>query len=152
MSDARKINISIIKAFQLPAGEVFDTWLSPALIRQWLGRNTAKTTQVEVEPREGGEFIFKQQHGNDQKKYWGTYRIVDRPHGLAFSWHAPNLGQAGEITIAFLATQTGCKIKLTHQLDAKFPDQADIVRKNWTAILDAMEQTLLESRPRETVL
>ncbi len=66
----------------------------------------------------------------------GTYREIDRPRRLAFTW-----GIAGEsagesvVTIEIRSTAAGCELQLTHAMHPRWAEYANRVQEGWTKML-----------------
>ncbi len=71
---------------------------------------------IEVEPRPGGKFLFTDKRPMGVVFHWGTYKVIDRPHRLTFTWNAGDkVGTADDelslVTITFAATEVGCNVR-----------------------------------------
>ncbi|MDX3905512.1 MAG: SRPBCC domain-containing protein [Pigmentiphaga sp.] len=138
---ARTIDVPTIRHFPTPADRVFDAWISPAEIRGWFGPGLGELTRLEIDAHEGGSFFITQRRTHGEVGHWGQYLIVDRPYCLAFTWNVTGAQHADIVTVALLATDAGCKVKVTHQLDAS-TGAAGPTRKGWARMLDAMCRVL----------
>ena len=139
---ASTIDVSTIKHFPVPAERVFDAWISPAAVRGWFGPGLGELVRVEIDARERGTFFFTQRRTDGNAEHWGQYLIVDRPYCLAFTWNVAGMERADVVTVALLAAEAGCKVKVTHQMDARHAEYADRTRKGWARMLEAMGRTL----------
>jgi uncharacterized protein YndB with AHSA1/START domain len=78
--------------FEHPAEDVFDAWLTPEFIRQWmraaLDESMPGTRMLEfsVTTEFGGTFTFTDTRDNDETPPTGTYLEIERPHRLVFTW------------------------------------------------------------------
>ena len=82
---------------------VFDAWLDPALIGQWMfGPKLRDETVVciEVVARVGGSFSFVVLRQGTEFDHVGEYLDVDRPSRLVFTWGMrENLPETSRVTI-----------------------------------------------------
>ena len=77
------------------AEELFDAWLDPEALAQWMRPGTISSTVARVEPRVGGayEIIMQAQSGPIVHK--GVYRAIERPRRLVFTWMSAPTGTEG---------------------------------------------------------
>jgi uncharacterized protein YndB with AHSA1/START domain len=69
--------------------ELFDAWLDAESLGQWLRPSTTSETRAETEAREGGAFRIVMVHDDATIVHTGTYRVIDRPRRLVFTWSSP---------------------------------------------------------------
>ncbi|MEY1555917.1 SRPBCC domain-containing protein [Yoonia sp. R2331] len=86
--------------------------------------------QLRLDPRKGGKITEVDKDGKPITR--GTIIAFD-PHGyLAFSWHPAEFPQAATIvTVAFTATDTGCRVELIHGAEAILGPLADAVSTSY---------------------
>ncbi len=87
MTDAPVIRIT--RRFNAAPARVFDAWLDPV----WIGRfmfgahlRDEQVVSLTNEPRVGGQFHYKVTRQGQDIDHTGTYRDIDRPHRLVFTW------------------------------------------------------------------
>jgi uncharacterized protein YndB with AHSA1/START domain len=134
--------VRVSRRFEAPAELVFDSWLEPARIGTWMfGANVRdeEVLHLEVDPRIGGSFSFLVRRQGTEFDHVGTYREIDRPRRLVFTW-----GIAGEsagesvVTIDIRPTASGCELQLTHLMDPKWAGYASRVESGWTTMLNKL--------------
>lgn len=143
---SRTISVSVAREFSVSAERVFDAFLDEAAIGRWMFGPEIRDEQivhVRIEPRVGGTFSFAVRRGDDLVDHVGEYLEIDRPRRLVFSW-----GIAGEsedesrVIVDIIAKPPGCRLVLTHEMDAKWSDYADSARNAWTRMLDFLARHL----------
>ena len=72
----------------LPASPdaVYDEWLDPAALADWMCPRPARCRNVEMEPWVGGRLRIDISDGGAEFWVSGEYLVLDRPHRLSFSW------------------------------------------------------------------
>jgi uncharacterized protein YndB with AHSA1/START domain len=121
----------------VPAEAVFDAWLDPATVREWLAGAVAESAggvleRVEIDARVDGGFIFTDLRNGEEAVHHGTYLELDRPHRLAFTW-LPELGDDAPsiVTIDIEPTAKGCRLTLVHTLRAEWADFVERTTNAW---------------------
>ena len=80
--------VRIERTFAAPAGDVFDAWTSPEVMRRWFhpGRDWG-TPEAEVDLRVGGRVrvVMRRPDGTETEAR-GEYTLIDRPRRLVMTW------------------------------------------------------------------
>lgn len=135
--------VNISKTIQAPIEAVFDAWLNPDMLSQFiLPMKGMPQPQTENEPREGGEFTIIMQVGDEKIPHTGTYLTINRPHELVFTWESPFSIDGSTVSLRFLALdENQTTLELTHR---KFIDEQ--TRSNheggWGNILDTLDDVV----------
>jgi uncharacterized protein YndB with AHSA1/START domain len=146
MNDQSPVQARVTRRFGAPPERVFDAWLDTEMIKQWIMGPSLRQDEVlriAVDPRVGGTFSFLVRRQGREIDHVGTYREIDRPRRLAFTW-----GIAGEsegeslVVIEIVAREDGCELTLTHHMDPKWTDYVSRTEAGWTKILDALAEAL----------
>ena len=75
-------------------------------------------------------------------RHVGTYREIDRSRRLVFTWGiAEESSDESVVTIEIRATDAGCELTLTHELDPKWADYASRTEAGWTKLLNALAES-----------
>lgn len=119
---------------------LFDAWLDPAMLARFMTPAPDMTVpEAESDAREGGRFLVVMRAGDQDMPHRGTYKTIDRPNRLAFTWESPfSSVEDSTVTIDFEPTEGGTNVRLTH---VRFPDEEsrDNHKAGWGAILNALE-------------
>jgi len=72
----------------LPASPdvVYDEWLDPVALADWMCPRPARCRNVESEPRLGGRLRIDIEDDGEEFRVSGEYLVLDRPTRLSFSW------------------------------------------------------------------
>lgn len=72
----------------LPAapGVVYDEWLDPEALADWMCPRPARCRGIESEPRPGGRLRIDIEDGGVEFFVTGEYLVLDRPRRLSFTW------------------------------------------------------------------
>lgn len=123
--------------------EVFDAWLDPETIGQWMfGPKVRKETivKIETDPRVGGKFSFLVERGDDLLDHRGEYLEIEKPRRLKFTWGLPQFSSdASEITVKIRQRDDGCEATVIHEVEHDFKEKA---AGAWSKMLAALERHL----------
>jgi uncharacterized protein YndB with AHSA1/START domain len=137
MSQAPVIRVE--RRLAAPAERVFDAWLDPV----WIGRfmfgphlRDEEVVSLTNEPRVGGVFHYKVTRGGQEIDHTGTYREIDRPRRLVFTWGVDaEQGDLSVVTIEFAPDGDVCTLTLTHRLHPDWSEYAERTQAGWTKII-----------------
>jgi uncharacterized protein YndB with AHSA1/START domain len=121
------------------AEELFDAWLDPEALAQWMLPKDVTATAAKVDPRVGGRYELLMTHSSGTVPHDGVYLALDRPRTLSFTWNSPYThGIETRVTVEFLAAAGGTEVVLTHEL---LPEK-EIAghREGWTAAIAVLER------------
>jgi uncharacterized protein YndB with AHSA1/START domain len=146
MTSPPDATVCVARRFAAAPDRVFDAWLDPAMIGRFMFGPALRDEEVlhlEIDARVGGAFSFLVRRAGTQIDHVGTYRQIDRPRRLVFTW-----GIAGEssdeslVTIDIAPLDTGCELALTHSMDPKWKDYAERTQAGWTRTIGALATAL----------
>jgi uncharacterized protein YndB with AHSA1/START domain len=144
-SAASPITLRVTRRFSASAERVFDAWLDPAHVKQWLfATPTGKMLHVEVDARVGGRFVIVERRGDIDAYHTGIYSAIDRPRHLAFTFATnEQMADAAQVQIDIVSLPQGCELTLSQTLPAKFAEYAERTQQGWTTMLAGLDQLLL---------
>lgn len=98
------------------AEELFDAWLDPEALVQFMLPGPTERTTATVDPRVGGRFEIVMHTPGGPISHTGSYRRIDRPRTLAFTWNSQYAGHTDSlVTVEFRAARGATEIVLTHE-------------------------------------
>jgi uncharacterized protein YndB with AHSA1/START domain len=140
---AETATVVVERRLAAPPEQVFDAWLDPKGLGQWLFRTPAGTLErVEVDARVGGGFRVDERREDGVAEHYGEYVELERPRRLAFDFWTSFSAERTRVTIEIVADDVGSLLTLTH--DGVWRDWADKTRMGWTMILDGLERSLAQ--------
>lgn len=111
------LKVNIEKIIHAPIEDVFDAWLNPEMLAQFMrGLPEMTETEVDIDAREGGRFTFVMNLGDEKIPHTGKYLEIRRPDKLVFTWES-QYSVADNSTVTLLFTkidETKTNISLTH--------------------------------------
>jgi uncharacterized protein YndB with AHSA1/START domain len=114
--------LTIKKVFNAKPEELFEAWTDPAQVAEWYGpEGFAKSDIHSFDLREGGSYSLTMNAPDGAKhKLRGTFREVDKPNKLVFTWQWEEGGRnnmTGEetlVTVEFNPVGTQTEMTFTH--------------------------------------
>ena len=125
-----KISVETIVKAEL--NKVWDSWNSPADIKEW---NSAQddwhTTRSSVDLREGGKFLSRMEakDGSAGFDFEGTYTRVVPKKAIEY-----RMGDGREVAVHFEPTDGGVRVRTVFDAESEHP--AEYQQQGWQAILD----------------
>lgn len=119
--------------------ELFDAWLDPESLAQWMHPGTTTRSTVSVDARVGGAYEVVMNYDFGPRRHYGEYRAIERNRKLVFTWHSDaTLHTETLVTVEFKAATSNTEIVLTHE---RLPDhESGCSHTNgWTMGLELLE-------------
>ena len=150
MSQQQDVQVSVTRRFSASAERVFDAWLSPAMLGQWMFGPSVRNEEIvrlSLDARVGGRFSFVVRRQGYEIDHIGTYLELDRPRRLVFTWAVAEDVQDesqdnSRVSIDIVPLAAGCELTLTHAMPPKWAEYADRTRAGWSTMLDALGRAL----------
>jgi uncharacterized protein YndB with AHSA1/START domain len=125
---------------------VFDAWLDPVWIGRFMFGSHLRDEQVVSltnEPRVGGQFHYRVARQGVEVDHTGTYREIDRPRRLVFTWGVDaEQGDLSVVTIELAVDGDGCRLTLTHGLHPDWAEYTQRTQQGWTKIVGDLAEAL----------
>jgi len=135
-----ELTVNITKTINAPIEKVFDAWLDPAMLTQFiLPAPGMPQPEVENDPRENGRFSIIMYVGDNKIPHSGTYLTINRPKQLVFSWESTFSVDGSQVALQFSTIDDNSTlVELTH---TKFTDEESRTNHQggWSNILDALD-------------
>jgi len=138
----RQHSLEVERVVPGPIDEVFDAWLDPKLLSQWMTPGSGMSVPAaEVDPVVGGRFRIVMRAGDRDIPHEGEYRVIERPTRLVFTWTSEPAGKDTLVSIVFTPLTDGeTRVSLTHDRFAS-ESSRDSHRRGWGEILDALARS-----------
>ena len=132
--------VSAKRSFAVSAERIYDAWLNPEIIGQWMFGSAVRSEQIVrlvVEVRVGGSFSFVVRRKGTEIDHVGTYLTLDRPNRLVFTWGIRE-GDSGRVSVEIIDRGAGCDLILNHELHPDWSDSAGRADPGWTKMLKVL--------------
>lgn len=131
--------IVVKRSIPATVDELFDAWLDPESLAQWMLPGDHRRNTVSVDARVGGAFEVVMHHQDGSKRHYGNYRAIERNRKLVFTWFSDATHHTETlVTVEFNAAIASTEIVLTHE---RMPDhEAGLAHtRGWTRALELLE-------------
>jgi uncharacterized protein YndB with AHSA1/START domain len=144
MGQSSKVKVQATHRYNVPAEKIFDTLLDPNKAKKFMFRTlTGKVVKAEIDPKEGGRFLFVERRPSGDAEHYGEYVTLERPKRLAFKFAVQkDAPEADLVTIVLTQLKQGTEVTLTHEIKAEFAHLSDRVQEGWDGILDGLGEAL----------
>lgn len=148
MTSQQPIRVTVQHRFRASPERVFDAWLDADKLGQWMFGPSLRDEEIvrlSVDSRVGGRFSFLVRRQGVEIDHVGSYRVIDRPRHLVFTWGiAGHSTEESVVDIKIRTLETGCELTLTHEMDPKWAEYADRTKQGWTTMVTALARILGE--------
>ena len=127
-----------------PPDVVFDQWLDPKSLQEWMCPRPVRLVALTVEPHVGGNVQFDIDDKGARVLITGRFLVIDRPHTLRFTWSASDFPDPTTVSVVnvsfepFDDDQTLMSIEHSLLPPAEFDDY----QKGWTLTSDQLAALL----------
>ena len=144
MSAAGEFTVTVRREIAAPAETLFDAWLDAERLGAWLRPRVVSETRAETDPREGGEFRIVMVSDRSEILHHGTYREIDRPSRLVFTWSSPETDHRDSVvTVTFEPLESGSTIVEIRQVGLPDEESRAGHTEGWSDILAELERQQL---------
>jgi uncharacterized protein YndB with AHSA1/START domain len=134
-------SVTVRREIAAPAEDLFDAWLDAQSLGAWLRPAGVRETRAETDPREGGTFRIVMVGDETSIVHSGTYREIDRPRRLVFSWSSPATSfQDSIVTVDFKPTSTSTVVEI-HQVGLPDDEAMASHHAGWSDALRELDRT-----------
>ena len=126
------------------AFDLFDAWLDPEALAEWMRPGTIQRSEARVDPRVGGSYEVIMHGEKGPIPHRGVYKLIDRPRRLVFTWTSPFAGADTLVTVDFRKVDSRTEVIVTHE---QLPE-AEVAShtRGWTSGLEHLDQACQQGR------
>jgi uncharacterized protein YndB with AHSA1/START domain len=127
-----------------PPDAVYDEWLDPETLREWICPRPARPVRIDIEPRPGGRLRIEAEEHQSTFEITGEYLTLDRPRLLAFTWSCsawPNPDLITVVTVT-LGPHGDARTQMSIRHSRLPQEQRPSHQAGWTLIADQLGKRL----------
>jgi uncharacterized protein YndB with AHSA1/START domain len=136
-----RYSLTVERVIPGPIEQVFDAWLDPVSMKQWMKPGPMTLSAASINPVVGGQYTLAFSGDGKVIPHEGEYREITRPHRLVFTWKSAGAGET-LVTIEFATVaDRKTKVTLTHE---RFVSESarEGHRAGWGGILEKLEHSM----------
>ena len=134
--------VTVRREIAAPAEELFDAWLDAQSLGSWLRPSGIRETRAETDPRVGGTFRIVMVDDESSDVHTGTYREIDRPRRLVFTWSSPSTRFRDSIvTVTFQPSSNSSTVVEIHQVGLPDEEARASHHAGWSDVLRELGRT-----------
>ncbi|BCI51930.1 hypothetical protein NIIDNTM18_12080 [Mycolicibacterium litorale] len=138
------VTVRVQRVMPAPPDEVFDEWLDPEALTDWMCPHPTRVVDVELEPRVGGRVRFDVDDVGERVLITGQFLAIDRPHLLRFTWSNsdwpdPTTVSVVEVTFAPVDDERTL-MSIEHTMLP--PTEFENFHSGWTLTVDQLVEAL----------
>lgn len=134
--------VKVRREIAASAEDLFDAWLDADSLGVWLRPGGIKETRAETDPREGGTFRIVMADEESSIVHSGTYREIDRPRRLVFTWSSPATRfRDSVVTVTFRPSSSSSTVVEIHQVGLPDEEARASHHAGWSDALRELDRT-----------
>lgn len=132
-------SLSIKKTISAPVGKVFNAWVDPDVMCQWMGPGEVKCKNVDIDFSVGGSYAIHMVSNEGDHIAVGTYKEIVLNEKLQYTWTWQNSDTPDTlVTIEFRDVGASTELTLIHEQFAS-ADARDHHEQGWIGCLVKLE-------------
>ena len=136
-------SVTVRREIAAPAEDLFDAWLDAQSLGSWLRPSGIRETRAETDPRVGGTFRIVMVDDESSIAHTGTYREIDRPRRLVFTWSSPATQFRDSIvTVTFQPSSNTATVVEIDQVGLPDEDARASHHAGWSDVLRELGRTI----------
>jgi uncharacterized protein YndB with AHSA1/START domain len=129
-------SVIVRREIAAPASDLFDAWLDAQSLGSWFRPFGTRETRAETDPRVGGTFRIVTVDDETSTVHTGTYREIDRPSRLVFTWSSPvTRFRDSIVTVTFQPSSNNSTVVEIHQVGLPDEEARASHHQGWSDVL-----------------
>ena len=136
-------SVTVRREIAARAEDLFDAWLDAQSLGSWLRPSGIRETRAETDPRVGGTFRIVMVDDESSLVHTGTYREIDRPRRLVFTWSSPATRFRDSIvTVTFEPSSNSSTVVEIHQVGLPDEEARASHHGGWSDVLRELDRAI----------
>ncbi len=142
--------VSIRRNMPAPRDVVYEAWIDPQGIREWMCPGDAISAEAVLDVRVGGSYRIVMRSRERDYVHTGVYQVVEPNAKLVFTWTQEGNEVTTLVTVEFLARGSESELVLTHERFTK-ADVAQRYQSGWGTIAEKLAAFLARIPARSKI-
>ena len=142
MNDAPIVRVQ--RVMPAPPEVVFDQWLDPESLGEWMCPRPVRVVNITVEPRVGGSVRFDVDDSGTRVLITGRFLTIDRPHLLRFTWSNSNWLDPTAVSVVSVVFEPSGDAQTLMSIEHSLlpPEEFDSFQTGWEVTFDQLAALL----------
>ena len=128
--------VHVRRLIQASPQVLFEAWLDPQQLAQWLRPFDTSRTDASVDARVGGAYRIDMHTPGGVVEHRGEYVAIEPHTRLVFTWDSPHTDGASLVTVSFVPQGAATEVNVVHE---KLPEpKRQAHRDGWTSGLEKL--------------
>ncbi|MFF5261954.1 SRPBCC domain-containing protein [Actinomadura viridis] len=141
--------VTVRREIAASAEDLFDAWLDARSLGTWLRPSAIRETRAETDPRVGGAFRIVMVDDASSIVHSGTYREIDRPHRLVFTWSSPATRFRDSLVTVTFRPSSGSTVVEIHQVGLPDEEARASHHAGWSDILRELDHHTINDETKD---
>jgi len=141
--------VSIRRTMPAPREVVYEAWIDPHGIREWMCPGDAISAEAVLDVRVGGSYRIVMKSKEREYVHTGVYQVVEPNAKLVFTWTQEGNEVTTLVTVEFLARGGESELLLTHERFTQ-ADAAKRYQSGWGTIAQKLAAFLARTSAGST--
>jgi uncharacterized protein YndB with AHSA1/START domain len=135
-------SLVVSRTYPASVERVFKAWTDANQLGQWFAPSDDYTTKANVDLRVGHEYRIAITHkGGNVHNVVGTYRLIEPPHKLIYTWRWEGAPTDTLVTVDFTPDGDATKVTITHEQFLSTEDR-DRHNEGWKGCVERLDRKL----------
>ncbi len=125
---------------------VFDEWLDPDALRDWMCPRPARVVGIEIDPKVGGVLRLDIDDEGSRSVVTGEFLVIERPRRLVFTWRQSDWGDSVPDTVVTVLLEPhgddATDMRIVHE--ALPPGAVEDYGPGWDLVARQLETSLAQ--------
>lgn len=142
MTDAATVHVQ--RVMPAPPDVVFDQWLDPESLADWMCPRPVRCVAITIEPHVGGKVSFDVDDSGTSVLITGQFLAIDRPRALRFTWSNSDWADPTAVSVVNVAFEPvgdeETLMSIKHSLLP--PEEFESFHSGWTLTFEQLAAVL----------
>ena len=136
--------VTVRRVLPAPPDVVYDEWLDPVGMLEWMCPRPARAVKISLEPAVGGSLRIDIEDSGSSLYVTGTFVELDRPRRLRFTWSCSAWADpsAQSLVTVSLTDHGADETLMTIEHEQLPPEEVDNHQRGWGAITVQLGEAL----------
>ena len=135
-------SLVVSRTYPASVERVFKAWTDANQLGQWFAPSDDYTTKANVDLRVGHEYRIAITHkGGNVHNVVGTYRLIEPPRKLIYTWRWEGAPTDTLVTVDFIPEGDATKVTITHEQFLSTEDR-DRHNEGWKGCVERLDRKL----------